>query len=209
MDTPPLEPPQSASVQSDTPSSDSSQLALRPASEEEPSQLTHLEMAPSNSNSPGLSQIVIPDSEAEHENHIAHITNTIFAKRMSPQEFIIVVSPSGKTLVTQDPQPTQSILVNRSLNMVNYLQSQNLTVYEFILSILDCCNQSLTPNQCSFCGTGTYSCMVICGVFIGLCNLIYPTGNEEHIWREIIQPKMWHMNEYMILMEVLPKDSNE
>ncbi|EGG02114.1 uncharacterized protein MELLADRAFT_91677 [Melampsora larici-populina 98AG31] len=142
---------------------------------------------PRTDGSDSLSQIVVPDSELEREEQIAHITDAIMAEGMTLREFIMAVSPSASTFITHHPPPTRRLIVNRSFNMINFLHSQNLTVQEFILALLDRRNQELSAHQRAFRGTGTYSSMVIRGVFIGLRNQIYAAGNEERVWRELVQ----------------------
>ncbi|EGG07875.1 uncharacterized protein MELLADRAFT_105331 [Melampsora larici-populina 98AG31] len=119
------------------------------------------------------------------------------AEGMTLREFVLAVSPSASTIINHHLPPGRRLIVHRALNAISFMHTQNLTVYEFVLSLLDRCNLELLPHQRLFRGSGNYSRNVIRGVFIGLRNLIYAAGNQESIWRDLIQAEADDLSIYV------------
>ncbi|EGG12124.1 uncharacterized protein MELLADRAFT_102092 [Melampsora larici-populina 98AG31] len=127
----------------------------------------------------------VPSSEDEFEERVAHVTDAIIREGMSVQEFVSAVRPSTNTAFSFRPQPGQNILISRCNNIIRFIQSQHMTVYDFMVCLLE--SRELWPHQRSLRGTGTYSCSIIRRIFLGLRNLVHRAGNENHVWRELIQ----------------------
>ncbi|EGF99432.1 uncharacterized protein MELLADRAFT_112744 [Melampsora larici-populina 98AG31] len=131
--------------------------------------------------------VIIPESELEREDCIANITDAILAEGMTLREFIMTVEPSASTLFRSSPHPSQSLIVHRTVNIINFINSQHMTIYDFLLALLTRGEPEIFLHQRQFRGTGWYSQRAIRGVFIGMQNLIYGAGNQESVWRDLIQ----------------------
>ncbi|EGG02867.1 uncharacterized protein MELLADRAFT_109787 [Melampsora larici-populina 98AG31] len=146
--------------------------------------------------------IVIPDSEDERadqreeriperradiirEEHIANITDFIISEGLSVQDFVASVRPLTKVTYSHQPPPSPDLLFARCRNIIGFIQSQHMTVYDFIITLLE--HRRLWGHRRSFLGTGTYSCSVLIRLFKALRDLIHGAGNENHIWYEFIQ----------------------
>ncbi|EGF97426.1 uncharacterized protein MELLADRAFT_114351 [Melampsora larici-populina 98AG31] len=133
------------------------------------------------------SDFVIPDSELDRDDRINNVINAILANGMTLREFLRTFRLSGSALINPLGHPSQRQIVRRTLDAINYMQSQNLHADEFILALLDCHNQALWPHQRSLRGAEPYNRRVINGIFNGLRNQICAAGNEDEIWRDLIQ----------------------
>ncbi|EGG00429.1 uncharacterized protein MELLADRAFT_67827 [Melampsora larici-populina 98AG31] len=138
--------------------------------------------------------IVIPESNddpegrhahAIHEECIANITDYIIREGLTVQEFVNSARPSAYVTYSHQPPPSRDLLFARCRNVIGFIQSQNITVYDFVITLLE--HPRLWAHRRSFLGTGTYSCSVVIRVFKALQNLIHAAGNTMPLWYEFIQ----------------------